>query len=246
MPAKITSTGTIPRQRKKTQPQTITALQQSRLVADLGKLGDPVVAAEQASSIVAAMRALQLRSSGGYDIGRDVGGFYARPREAEVRHERELNALAAIARKAVAGKADVEEWIDAWVALPASTSRRIDVVPHISKKNSRSVDPRKIYSYATSKIAMIIPRPEYALPAINAAIERIEKTRQPNTDEAAVIRAVQKAYQTLTGRPGGRVIDGPLHRLGLAIDRIFETNLFPEKDSLRLRKILGTKSRADG
>jgi hypothetical protein len=47
-----------------------------RLVELLAKLGDRAVAEKHARHIHAAVLAL----SRGYDIGRDQGGFYARPR----------------------------------------------------------------------------------------------------------------------------------------------------------------------
>jgi len=230
-----------------------------RVVAALQRLdgdADPAVIQKQAGLIHQAWLDIIVGSrSRGHDIGVDDGGVaYARPRRKTVGLARELTELAAKCRKAVAGKITPKEWTTIWAAQP----RRIQKLGRpklIKTPQGRTIDRSTIaMSFITHSdafeaegdyYAMIAPKPEIVLPVIEAALRDItasprSKTRKRNADEAKAIEAIREAYRAITGHAGGRVtkdgqLVGKLVRLGREIDGIFQTKLFADKDSRRLR-----------
>jgi hypothetical protein len=225
----------------------------ARLTTALTRLGNPAVAEQHAKIIFPLMIAV-IAPTRGYDIGGDDdNGFYAMPRTATtVGLGRELRDLRGKARKVASGKLGLRSWIDAWAALPTRTRHRLWRPRLIQTKEGRTIDGNMLAaSFSAPGLHIVAPRPEVVLPAIDAELERIKKTsgaqrrrRTPNEDEDTVIKAIRNAYRTLTGNKhkGGRVIHdnrlaGRFHRLGREIDEIFGTQLFPEKDSRRLRRL---------
>jgi hypothetical protein len=180
----------------------------------------------------------------GHDIGRDADGFFARPRKSAVGPARLLRDIAAMARKAIAGKVDNEQWITAWVALPQAISR-LWKPTRLRTEDGLILDRSTILSYQSPGFTTIVPKPEHALPFIVAETERrktieISKIRQRDEAKDFAAIAIRTAYQKLTGRNGGRTIrngkrTGPLDILGHEIDQIFGTNLYPKIDGGRDR-----------
>ena len=218
-----------------------------RLLAALTSLGgDPAVAEKHAQIIHMRMiNFVTQRHSRGHDLGRDAEGFYARPRKETAGPARELRDIVGKARKAVAGRLDKEEWIDAWTALPERT-KRLWRMPLIRTPEGRTVDRDKLAGgFSAPGFYTIVPKAEEVLPLIAAELARIKKTpgekrRQRDENEHVAIEAIRAAYRALTGHKGGRVIaggklKGRLVRLGREIDEIFDTALFAAKDSRRLR-----------
>src|SRR4029079_18575987 len=65
------------------KPNAAVPLRITRLIAALSQLGDPAVAERQAQTIYSVMlKLLASYASRGHNIGRDAGGFFARPRTA--------------------------------------------------------------------------------------------------------------------------------------------------------------------
>jgi hypothetical protein len=232
------------------------APKRAQLIAAVSRVvgnGDPAVVAREAANIYWHMNILRLPARGS-DIGRDVDGFYARPRAATVGPARELRDLAGKARKAVKGNLDKEDWIAAWAALPTRTQTLLWTPRLIQTPKGRTLDSRDISgSYSAPGFQTIAPKPEVVLPSIEdelnrfstaeksaVALRRRAKRRKRNEYEHAVIEAIRHAYQALTGHKGARAtingkLTGKLFRLGREIDDIFDTKLFAEKDSRRLR-----------
>ena len=112
-----------------------------RLITALNRLGgDRAVVEKQAPLIEWCMLKVAIPNSG-YDIGSDDdGGFYARKRMKTAGLERELRDLGGKARKTVSGRLGVEEWMNAWAALPDRTKRLLWRPKLIQTAKSRTVD----------------------------------------------------------------------------------------------------------
>jgi hypothetical protein len=220
-----------------------------RLIRALNRLdGDPAVAEKHAQLIEWCMLKVAIPYSG-HDIGSDDdGGFYARKRMKTAGLERELRDLGGKARKTVSRRLGVEEWMNAWAALPDRTKRLLWRPKLIQTAKSRTVDRDELAgSFSALGFHMIAPKPELVLPAVEIELERLKakpsaqrRKRQRDDAEHAAIEAIRAAYQELTGNKGGRVIRngrlvGRLHSLGREIDDIFSTKLYTVKDSRRHR-----------
>jgi hypothetical protein len=220
-----------------------------RLITALNRLGgDPAVAEKHAQLIEWCMLKVAIPYSG-HDIGSDDdGGFYARKRMKTAGLERELRDLGGKARKTVSRRLGVEEWMNAWAALPDRTKRLLWRPKLIQTAKSRTVDRDELAgSFSAPGFHMIAPKPELVLPAVEIELERLKakpsaqrRKRQRDDAEHAAIEAIRAAYQELTGNKGGRVIRngrlvGRLHSLGQEIDGIFGTKLYAVKDSRRHR-----------
>jgi hypothetical protein len=115
------------------------ASKHEQLVELLSQLGDRAIAEKHARYIHAAVLGL----SRGYDIGRDQGGFYARPRRTKPEGPaKELRDLAAAARKAIRGRISREDWMDEWAAQPSSVWRFCK--PFLMDAKTRSLDKTKL------------------------------------------------------------------------------------------------------
>src|SRR5579864_2253273 len=112
-----------------------------RLIAALTRLGD-LAAAEQRARIIYPIicEVVLQKYARGHDIGRDAGVFYARPRTTTACPARELRDIAGAAKRAVAGRYDIEDWVTAWAALSHRTRHRLWRSPLIQKE--------KLYSYS--------------------------------------------------------------------------------------------------
>jgi hypothetical protein len=219
------------------------ASKHEQLVELLSQLGDRAVAEKHARRIHAAVPAL----SRGYDIGRDQGGFYARPRHTKPEGPaKELHHLAAAARKAIRGEISREDWMDEWAAQPRSVWRFCK--PLLMNPKTRSLDKAKMLgNYSAPGFTVVVPKAEAVLPAIEVAIERLKistgnkRQRKPHLAAYDLIAVVRAAYSALTGHRGGRAnlpsgLAGKELRLGKGIDKICGTKVFPNVDSSRLRK----------
>jgi hypothetical protein len=229
----------------------------ARVVAALQRLdGDAALIENHARLINQAMLDLMVSyRSHGHDIGVDDGVVaYARSRRKTVGLSRELTELAAKGRKAVAGKITPKEWTTIWAAQPHRI-QKLWQPKLIKTSEGRTIDRSTIaMSFITHSdafgakgdyYAMIAPKPEIVLPVIEAALRDItasprSKTRKRKEHEAEAIAAIRVAYRAITGHAGGRVtkdgqLVGKLVRLGREIDGIFQTKLFADKDSRRLR-----------
>ena len=190
---------------------------------------------------VAMLDLLAARRGRGFDIGID-GGVYARPRSSPAGPARELRDLHRVCRKAVAGKISVKDWTAAWAAQPERIKRLWKPLL-IETPDGRTIDRSTLaMSFEAEGFAMVAPKPEVVLPAIEREFAKTPqpKTRTRDADEAAAIAAIRAAYSALTGHTGGRVIRegklvGRLITLRREIDAIFGTKLVAEKDSRRLR-----------
>jgi hypothetical protein len=200
------------------------------------------------SDLVAAQR------SRGVDIGcddKDISS--ARPRLKTVGLARELFDLARKCRKAVAGKISLNDWTTIWAAQPERVSPRVRALwrPVRNRSIDLSQIARTFKTHADPSEAKgdyfhtIVPKPEIALPLIEAALREITanpnaKTRKRDKYEADAIAATRAAYRAITGNTGGRVIRdgklvGKLDRLRREVDCIFGTKLFAARDSRRFR-----------
>ena len=173
---------------------------------------------------------------------------------------KELRDIGRTARKAAAGKLALETWDAAWARVPEKTRSRVwrpKVPPVVTRKLDAAgrligferAPLRDVRYFQAHGLDMLVPMPQDVLDAIKAERERIEQTasterrkRKRDQDEHAAIQAIRSAYQSLTGKKGGRAIDrrngkltGQLVRLGREVDEIFSTNLFAGIDSRRLR-----------
>jgi hypothetical protein len=233
---------------KKSNPSGAPPSIHEQLVELLCQYGDCAIAQKEAGHIHAIMLALPR----GHDIGQDESGFYARPRQAKPPGPaKDFRDLAATARKAIRGKISREDWMREWAAQPRSVWRACR--PFLLKPETRSLDRSKLLgSFAAPGFAMVVPKPEAVLPALEVTLERRKiatgnkKQRKPDLTEHDLIAVVRSAYSALTGRRGGRVIRpdggaGRLVRLGHEIDRLFGTRIFPTADSTRLKKKSGDK-----
>jgi hypothetical protein len=221
------------------------------LITALKRLdGDPGIVEAQAQIIDGRMLAVMTQTiARGHDIGGDnADGFYANPRTATAGLARELRDLGGKARKAVAGKVGMKGWMNAWAALPDRTMRLL-WRPLLNNTAEGRIDRSTLAgSFSAPGFSIVAPKPELLLMAIEAQLVRIRTTpgarrrqRMRNEYEHAAIEAIRNAYRAITGKQGGRVInegrlDGRFFRLGREIDSIFGTQLFPVKDSRRLRR----------
>jgi hypothetical protein len=211
-----------------------------QLVELLSQLGDRATAKKEARHIHAAMLALNR----GYDIGRDVNGFYARPRRGKpAGPAKELRDLAASARKAKSGKISREDWMDKWVANHRPYWRLCR--PFLLVPGTRSLDREKLLGFSASGVTILVPKPEAALPALEVGLELMKiaggnkRQRKPDQQAHDLIAVVKNAYQVLTGKRAGRAVllsgePSRFLRLGHDIDRLFGTKIFPRTDSPRL------------
>jgi hypothetical protein len=175
----------------------------ARVAAALQRLDGDVDAAvieHHAGLILAAMLDLiAAYRARGFEIGRDDGGFYARPKKKTKGLARELPALAAKCRKAVAGKISREDWTSIWAAQP----ERIKALwkpTLIETADGRTIDSNELalgFTAGEGKEAhfgMVAPKPDAVLPAIESELARItatpsSKTRKANDSEAKAIDA---------------------------------------------------------
>lgn len=223
----------------------------ARIVAALERLdsdADVTEIEKHASLIHAAMlNLIAAYRARGFDIGgSDADGWYARSKTSTAGPKSELTELAAKCRKAIAGKITPQEWTTYWAAQP----ERIKALwkpTLIDTAEGRTIDLDTVaLGFEAPGYSMLAPKPEIVQPAIEAALAEItatprSKKRERNKDEADAIAAIRAAYQEITGHDGGRIINtegtlaGRLIRLGREIDAIFQTKLFADRDSRRLR-----------
>jgi hypothetical protein len=230
--------------------RVIAALQ--RLDADAGRLDadtSATVIEHHAQIIhVAMLDLIVARRARGFDIGRDDSGAYARPRSKITGPARELRDLRPMCRKAVAGKLSAQDWTTTWAAQPVRIRRLVWKPLLVETPEGRSIDRSTLaMGFEAEGFAMLAPKPEVVLPAIERelAIAKITatpgaKTRKPDGDAVEAKEAIRAAYRAITGNRGGRVIRngrlaGRLAALGRNIDAIFGTRLYAVKDSTRLR-----------
>jgi hypothetical protein len=156
-----------------------------QLVELLSKLGNRAVAKKQARYVHAVMLAALSR---GHDIGEDASGFYARPRHTKpAGPAKELRDLASTARKAIRGKISREDWMREWAAQPRSIWRACR--PFLLEPGTRSFDRTKLLGNFSAPddqdgrndkereragFAIVVPKPEAVLPALEVALELIK------------------------------------------------------------------------
>jgi hypothetical protein len=199
--------------------------------------GDPA----EAEPIHRVMLNVMVEATGkGHEIGSDVV-YYARPRKKAAGPARDLRDLLRVARKAKARNLRIDEdWITAWARLPAKT-RQLVRRPKLIRtdKKGRALDYMG-YSATGFGYTMIVPKPETAIPGIEAALQRIKtmpasKFRQPNEVEDKARETIWRAFQTSS--VGGGVRARAFLEFGRAIDRIYGTDLFDAKDGRHLRRL---------
>jgi hypothetical protein len=194
---------------------------------------------------IAMLNVIAADRARGHEIGSEASGFYARPKVNTAGPARELTDLAAKCRKAIAGKISRENWTTVWAAQP-DRIKALWKPTLIETAEGRTVDSNELgLGFEMDDFAILAPKPEIVRPAIEAALAKITatpepKTRKRNAAEVEAIKAIRAAYLAITGTDGGRVIregklTGRLVWLGREIDRIFQTKLFAETDSRRLR-----------
>ena len=87
---------------------------------------------------------------------------------------------------------------------------------------------------------MIVPKPEIAIPGIEAALQRIattpeSKRRLPSEAKDHAREMIWRAFQTGSIRSGVR--SGAFLEFARAVDRIYGTDLFDAKDGRHLRRL---------
>lgn len=193
----------------------------------------------------AMLDVLAAHQARGHDIGHDNNGTaFARPRSSTAGPARELRDLRLICRKAITGKISREDWTTAWAAQP-DRIRSVWRPSLVETPEGRTIDRSTLaMGFETEGFAMLVPKPEVVLPAIERELAAITvsprpKTRERDVIEAEAIETIRAAYRAITGHKGGRVISlgklaGRLITLGRELDGIFGTALFAT-DSTRLR-----------
>ena len=93
-----------------------------------------------------------------------------------------------------------------------NASRRLWKPRLIETAEGRSIDRSTLaMGFATEGFAMLAPKPEIVLPAIERELAKLTATPRPkartrDAEEAAAIAAIRTAYRAITGHKGGRVI----------------------------------------
>jgi hypothetical protein len=185
--------------------------------------------------------------SRGFDIGVDNDNIaYARPRSKTAGLARELGDLAPKCRKAVRGRISLREWTTIWAAQPHRI-RKLWKPKLIKTAEGRTIDRSTIaMSFVADGFVMVVPKPEIVLPMIEAALAQItakprSQKHERNEAEAMAIAAVSNVYREITGNTRKRVYRegkgavGARIQFGREIDRIFGTQVFAAKDSVRFR-----------
>ena len=188
----------------------VTLTRPARIVAALQRLdGDAGVIERHAQLIHYAMLDhVAAQRARGHDIGRGDDRAYARPRSATAGPARELRDLRRACRNAITGKISREDWTTAWAAQP----ERIKALWKpllIETGKGRSIDRSTLAAgFEVEGFAMLAPRPEIVLPAIERNLAQITATPQPktrtrNVEETAAIAAIRAAYRAITGHSAG-------------------------------------------
>lgn len=123
--------------------------------------------------------------------------------------------------------------------LPAKTRQLVRLPKIQTDKKGKALD---YMGYATSALefTIIVPKPEIAIPSIEAAVQRLKTTpgskrRQPNEAKEKARETIWRAFQT--GSVGGGARSRPFIEFGRAIDRIYGTDLFDAEDGRHLRRL---------
>jgi hypothetical protein len=173
----------------------------------------------------------------GYEIGSDVV-YYARPRKKAAGAARDLRDLLRAARKAEARNLRIDEdWITAWARLPAKTRQLVRRPRVQTDEEGRALN---YMGYSAPGFRMIVPKPEIAIPGIEAALQRIattpqSKRRLPSEAKDYARETIWRAFQTGSIRSGVR--SGAFLEFARAVDRIYGTDLFDAKDGRHLRRL---------
>jgi hypothetical protein len=223
----------------------------ARIIAALQRLdgnADPAVIEKQADLIRQTWLDMIVGyRSRGHDIGIDSDGIaYARARSKTKGLKRELDDLLPKCRKAVRGRISLREWTRIWAAQPHRI-RKLWKPKLIKTPEGRTIDRSTIaMSFMADGFVMVVPKPEIVLSMIEAALAQItakprSQKHERNEDEAKAMAAVSNAYREISGNTRKRVYRegkgavGARIQFGREIDRIFGTQLFAAKDSLRFR-----------
>jgi hypothetical protein len=208
----------------------------AQLIAALRSIGGASHAADTIHHVM--LDVMAEKTSRGHDIGADTA-YYARPRKKAKGPVRDLQDTRRAARKAIARGLSLDhDWVDAWARLPADTRRLIRLPRRILTEDGRAIDYMG-YQIHDPEFAIIVPRPELALPGIEAVLLALArapgaKHRIPNQVEDRARTLIWHAFKA--GNGGGARTTAFLE-FGRTIDRIYGTNLFGAEDGRHFRRL---------